>query len=1094
MASVGRDGSAALPLALDERQRAAAAAEAPALVVAGPGTGKTTTLVGRVAHLVFERGVEPGRILALTFSNKAAREMSERVASLLARAVAPEAQPTVSTLHAFCGELLRRYGPLVELRADYRLITEAEGYMLLRQVASGLPLRHYQPLSAPAMHFPAVLGAISRGKDELADPDRYLTLAQEMQARASTSEERGAASQALEVARLYAAYQGAVETAGNADFGDLIRLAVRLLREHADVLGEVRGRYTEILVDEFQDINRAMGALLETLAGPHGRLWAVGDADQAIYRFRGASPANLARFTATYPAARIYPLATNYRSRPPIVRAAASVADTLLGQNERVALRAAYQPDATQLTSAEHAARQSPEEPAIIIASAPDEAAELAGLVAAIRTRVDQGYSLADQAVLCRSRRQCQRVAAALTAAGLKARLSTPLLDAPDVKSVLGVIALLVDASGTGLLRAGAIADHAFTRADARALLVEARSQQATPVSLLLRGGSRLDATEGLSEGGRIALKRLGAMLADLWAAPDVATGVARYVFALTDLGRRAIGDASPEGRQRAVHLARLLALGHTFEEQRRGVVAGSRPVAAWGEFLDYLRVLVALGRDVGGDDDAHAASDGLRVLTVHASKGLEFPIVYLPELADGRFPVQRRGEMAPPPPGLSDDAALEARDGTAHVTEEACLVYVAITRARETLIVSHAERYGRRAARPSPFLKPLLALAETPGAGAVCQRWPAVTGAIVNREPAVLEAADEIAPSGAPASSWDAADTEPALPVDEALPQSALETYQRCPRQYAYRYVYQLRPREVGLGTLRRSLHATIRDLQAGFASAAGGADVLRASDAHALFERHWRAAVAAESEEEHDATQRRLEVAEAEGPFGALYRRHGHNVVERAWRDLVRERGLPLPADGLTAPDDSSGSPYADAVAPIEDAESPSTALPLAARLGARVQVRVGGHPIEVTVDRVEGTVSWAEGEYVASHAPSAADATAPITADMVAASPRATAPVRFVRHRVGHSSSAGTPADLRALLYALAAEQSSAAERPKLVQHNLTSGTLEPMNMDPKRQARLRAALHETLAAMERGSYPPRPDPFNCQACPFALICPA
>ncbi|HEV2236869.1 MAG TPA: UvrD-helicase domain-containing protein, partial [Ktedonobacterales bacterium] len=238
--------------ALDRWQRAATAAKTPALVVAGPGTGKTSTLVGRVAYLTFERGVAPDAILALTFSNKAAREMRERLAALLAGRAAGDA-PAVGTIHAFCGDLLRRYGPLVGLRPDYRLITEAEGYLLLRAVTADLALGHYQPLAAPAMHFPALLGAISRAKDELTDPDRYAALADDMRAAATTDAARRGAQRAAEVARVYAAYQRALEEGGNADFGDLIRLAVRLLREQPSVVRDLRARYAHVLVDEFQD-------------------------------------------------------------------------------------------------------------------------------------------------------------------------------------------------------------------------------------------------------------------------------------------------------------------------------------------------------------------------------------------------------------------------------------------------------------------------------------------------------------------------------------------------------------------------------------------------------------------------------------------------------------------------------------------------------------------------------------------------------------------------------------------------------------------------------------------------------------------------
>ena len=371
--------------ALDEDQRTAAQSATPALIVAGPGTGKTSTLVARVAHLVREEGVAPASILALTFSNKAAREMRERLALLLAaepsrlHAGASDAPPTpitlpqVGTIHAFCGELLRQYGPRVGLRPDFRLVTQTEGYFLLRRLTGALDLNHYQPLGSPAMYFPDLLAAISRAKDELVDPARYAELADTMRAAARTPEQREAATRAQEVARVYTAYQQALATRGDPDFGDVVRLAVQLLQEHPDVLAEVRGRYAHLLVDEFQDINRAMGVLLQTLSGAQGPLWAVGDPDQAIYRFRGAFPANIARFGAEYPGANVHRLGRNYRSYRPILDAAHAVAESFIPGPQRPTLHA------TRGKGASRAPR------AVTLATAPDEAAELAGLVAAIQ-------------------------------------------------------------------------------------------------------------------------------------------------------------------------------------------------------------------------------------------------------------------------------------------------------------------------------------------------------------------------------------------------------------------------------------------------------------------------------------------------------------------------------------------------------------------------------------------------------------------------------------------------------------------------------------------------------------------------------------
>ena len=509
-------------LDLDPSQLQASTIEAPALIVAGPGTGKTSTLVGRVAYLVKEQGVAPDSILALTFSNKAAREMRERQAALLqslgmiagGQRAAP-AMPTVSTIHAFCGDLVRRYAPLVGLRPDFRLASETEGYFLLRQVASEMMLRHYQPLAAPGLHFPALLAAISRAKDELAGPERYREVAERMAEEATTLEERLAAERASEVASIYAAYQDLLRSRGDADFGDLICLSVQLLREQPEILADVQSQYRHILVDEFQDINRAMGVLLRILSGEASSLWAVGDADQAIYRFRGASPANLAQFASDYPSAQVQTLRRNYRSTPDILIAAAAVATTALGA-ERAPLEAARpSPEATDAVM-------------VTLATAPSEQSELAGLAAKIKQRTEAGRSLGDQVVLCRTRRQCQRVATALSAVGIPIRMATSLLEQDDAKDMLAVLSLLGDLSGSGLLRAGNIPDHAFSEQEARSVLAEARSAHQAPLVTLLQ---RLDSVEPVTPSGRAGLADTGPDCLRAAAGPGYShRGVALYL------------------------------------------------------------------------------------------------------------------------------------------------------------------------------------------------------------------------------------------------------------------------------------------------------------------------------------------------------------------------------------------------------------------------------------------------------------------------------------------------------------------------------------------------------------------------------------
>jgi hypothetical protein len=307
---------------LDASQRAAAEVDAgPVLISAGPGTGKTSTLRGRVEHLL-HKGVSARQILAVTFSNRAANEMRER----LQRAAPDHAHElSVSTFHAFCLEILREHHVAVGLPGDFRIADQLDGAVLLERNLAVLSLEHYLTLGNPAYYLKHLLQAISRAKDELKTSDDYARLAED--ARLKDGDDPAALERAArwaEVARVYAVYERLLAERGLIDFGGLVMRTVQLLRERPDILAALRRRYVEILVEEYQDMNRASGKLLQLLAGDGRNLWVVGDLRQAIYRFRGASPANVTNFTRDFPGSRMIELGLNYRSDPRLVGHAAN--------------------------------------------------------------------------------------------------------------------------------------------------------------------------------------------------------------------------------------------------------------------------------------------------------------------------------------------------------------------------------------------------------------------------------------------------------------------------------------------------------------------------------------------------------------------------------------------------------------------------------------------------------------------------------------------------------------------------------------------------------------------------------------------------
>ncbi len=305
---------------LDAPQRAAVTHEAgPLLIIAGAGTGKTTVITRRIAYLIATRRARPSEVLALTFTDKAAAEMEERVDTLVPYGYA---DVQIATFHAFGDRLIKENALELGLTPDFRVLTRAEQVIFLRDHLFEFPLRHYRPLGDPTRHLQAMLGLFSRLKDEDVGPDEYLAHAESLLAAATGDETRLQAEQHLELARTYAQYQTLMARLGQVDFGDQIVESLRLFRTRPHVLRRYQERFKYVLVDEFQDTNYAQFELVKLLVARNRNVAVVGDDDQAIFRFRGASMSNILDFDRTYPDAQKVVLQENRRSPQAILDAA----------------------------------------------------------------------------------------------------------------------------------------------------------------------------------------------------------------------------------------------------------------------------------------------------------------------------------------------------------------------------------------------------------------------------------------------------------------------------------------------------------------------------------------------------------------------------------------------------------------------------------------------------------------------------------------------------------------------------------------------------------------------------------------------------
>ena len=726
--------------------------EGPLLIIAGAGTGKTTVLTRRIAHLISSKRARPEEILALTFTDKAAVEMAERVDQLIPYGYA---ETSISTFHAFGDRILREAGLEAGLHADFRVLSQPEEVVFLRERVFALPLRRFRPLGDPARHLWALITHTSRAKDEDISPAQYRAAAEAARALARTAEEVDEAEKQLELAAFYETQQRLLGEAGFVDFGDQIQRALLLLREHPAILGRLRDRYRYVLVDEFQDTNRAQLEMLRLLAGDDANLTVVGDDDQAIYRWRGAAAANLLSFRQLYKGAREVVLVENHRSTQPVLDAAARLIsynnphrlEAIAGIDKRLR---AQGPGGTPVTHRHY----------------DTVSAEADGVAALVDERLQQGLRPRDVAVLVRSNADADPFLRALNVKGIPHRFSGSrgLYAREEVRLLVHFLRVLVAPEDS--VPVFYLAACEIYRVPERDLIrlnqyAKRKSRPLLEVMRDLPGNEDLASVSGAARDGVARLLRdLDRGVAEL---PHRRTGEVLYGFLqwsglLGALTKEASASAEAKVRNIARFFETVKAYGDVAEHDR---------VPAFVAHLDLLRE--------AGDDPAVAEADpdedAVHVLTVHKAKGLEFPMVFLVGCVEDRFPLRRRGEGLALPQALVPDED----PGGGHHHEERRLFYVAMTRARDELVLTSAGDYGGgRPRKVSRFVAEALDLpSPTPR-----PRKSQAREALARHQPG---------PEPIPGA-------ELPLPDDVVLPLSyrQVDDYETCPLKY--RYIHVLR------------------------------------------------------------------------------------------------------------------------------------------------------------------------------------------------------------------------------------------------------------------------------------------------------------
>jgi DNA helicase II / ATP-dependent DNA helicase PcrA len=750
----------------DERQREAIEhVHGPMLVVAGAGTGKTTVLTRRIARLIREHQVRPDEILAVTYTENAAREMRERVQTDLRGTDISSLQ--VTTFHAYCNNLLIRCGK------QFGVLEEKDLWIYLRKRLRELRLNYFVRAANVSQFLDDLLDFMRRCQDELAGPEQYADYVRQLEGgelpipRVSKSKDVATltAEEVLgrcrEIASVFATVERMLREENFGTFGHMITRAYELLQLDSELLGRERQHARFILVDEFQDANFAQVKILQKLAGEERNVCAVGDPDQAIYRFRGASSAAFGLFQRHFPGAKLVALEKNRRSTTPILRCAFA----LISKNPDIfpGRHSSFPYQRSPLVSAreEDAVREGGDLP-----STPVETVLLTGkeiecsdVVNAIREQKCQSRcAWSDFAVLYRQHSHRDQVAAELAEQGIPFSIENmDVMDTPEARDLFACLGGVVSASdGASLFRIAALPQFAIDPEKLR---------------------------KGMS-----ALPKDAANSAMASVLEQIEGGMA--VFEMLQQARDEITQAGGKGRAALDIIIRRFGLDRSSRslhavldfvgKWEKKAITKTGEIAELLEYLDYFREAHGVIPMPSRDDNA------VRLITAHSAKGLEFNHVFIVRANSNSFPSAYQEPLVEFPRELRDaDSVAQGEGKTLHHEEERRLFYVAMTRARDSLTIYARQGKGKDTT-PAGLLRDLL---KNPG----LSRW-------LGKRHARAFQTDLFAAAGAPAagsrtSEW--LSLPPASNLHAKLSATAVQTYETCPLQFKLEREWRI-PREV--------------------------------------------------------------------------------------------------------------------------------------------------------------------------------------------------------------------------------------------------------------------------------------------------------
>lgn len=598
----------------------------PLLILAGAGSGKTKTLTHRIAYLISQKGVWPNQILAVTFTNKAAREMRERLASLLKQPNTRGFMPWMGTFHGICVRLLREDGASVGIKHNFVIYDEDDRQGLIKQAMKrvGVTDAKIKPK--------VVSGMISSAKNEMVGPDDFERTAQYPFQQS--------------VAKIYHEYESMRREAGALDFDDLLLETVRMFNESDEIRQKWRGRFVHIMIDEYQDTNAAQYAIVKQLVGEERNICVVGDDWQSIYSWRGADFTNILNFERDFPGALVIKLEQNYRSTGAILEAAHSVISKNVQRTEK------------KLWTAEGAG------PPVQVHELYDEAEEARLVASRISAQTAIGARKPDDfAVLYRTNAQSYTMERALLQARVPYQIvgGVRFYDRKEIKDITAYLRLIYQPNDRmSFSRIANVPARGLGPSSMERFMIWQAASGLDIIEALVRVGE----ADGLTPRAKNAFGKLGEML-------DAFRGLEQEPSQMIEQLLERSGylnhlrDGSPQAEDR--------------EENVSSLVSDAKLFASLPEFLEEIALMTSADERVG--------QPSVTLMTLHAAKGLEFPVVFMVGLEEGIFPHSRIHESGP-----------------SELEEERRLCYVGMTRAREELHLSYAAsrlQFGQRGYNP---------------------------------------------------------------------------------------------------------------------------------------------------------------------------------------------------------------------------------------------------------------------------------------------------------------------------------------------------------------------------------------------------------